>query len=96
VLAVVPPGATSENFVTLNDVDDSIKNPSKVDAYNKKKLNLYFQGEVRYTDSGRDQHFTSVCTYHVHGWQLYNFNACPSGNGMDTEPGWAETGSGTH
>jgi hypothetical protein len=76
--------SSSEEPVTIYDIDDAIRNPSSVAAYNEGKLNLYFQGQIRYKDVIGVHHSTKVCMYHVHGRELNTFYGCPHGNEMDT------------
>jgi hypothetical protein len=77
------------------DIDDTIRDQSSVAAYNKGKLKLYFQGQIRYKDILGVDHCTKVCMYHVHGRQPNIFYGCSEGNQMDTDsPKSKEKGNG--
>jgi hypothetical protein len=55
-----------------------------INAYNKGKLKLYVQEVIQYKDKSGQNHWTTVCRYHVHGRKPDDFNFCPR-NEMDTE-----------
>jgi hypothetical protein len=81
--------------VTIDDIDDTIRNPFSVAAYKEGKLNLYFQGQIRYKDILGVDHCTKVCMYHVHGRGLTTFYGCSEGNEMDIERASATINKGT-
>jgi len=70
--------------VTIEAIDDTIRNQSSITEYNAGRLRLYFQGKASFKDSAQHPHWTKVCIYHAHGQRLTEFNACPKGNSMDT------------
>lgn len=78
----------NQGNVTVEDVADTTRSQSNVAAYNEGKFKLYVHGIVNYEDRAKHQHKTIVCIYHAHGKGSTDFNACSTGNEIDTEPGW--------
>jgi hypothetical protein len=59
---------------------------SSLSEYKNGKNFIYIESLIGYKDSFGESHWTTVCRYHQYGRPLIEFDLCPKGNDMDTEP----------
>jgi len=83
--AIVAPGATAA--VQFKTDPLILKTLREMSFYTSLSYRIYLEALVRYKDTFNQDHWTTVCAYHVSGAALDYFQYCEHGNEVDEERG---------
>jgi hypothetical protein len=80
--AIVAPGASGVEFQSDSM---TLKTLSQMGFYTNLSYKIYLEALIRYKDTFNQDHWTTVCAYHVSGAPLSTFQYCEHGNEVDEE-----------